>query len=87
MRTTTVAKEEGIGLREVLDRVTMQVLVRDHFTMIAAAVQGDVDGIPKGSHDGLPKQVNDTRLRLVYLVAQGDGRVSLASESEADSPR
>jgi len=30
--------------------VTMQVFVRDHYTMIAAPVQRDVDGIPKGSH-------------------------------------
>ena len=30
------AKEEGSGLDEVLDGVTMQVVVRDHFTMIAA---------------------------------------------------
>src|SRR5262249_24751668 len=44
------AKEEGIGLGEVLDRVTMQVFVREHCTMIAAPVQCDVDGIPKGSH-------------------------------------
>ena len=44
------AKEESIGLAEVLACVTMQVVVRDHFTMIAAPVQGDVDGIPKGSH-------------------------------------
>src|SRR5688500_13241306 len=44
------AKEEGIGLDEVLDRVTMQVFVRDHGAMIAAPVQCDVDGIPKGSH-------------------------------------
>src|SRR5829696_7648847 len=44
------AKEEGIGLGEVLGRVTMQVFVRDHHTMIAAPVQCDVDGIPKGSH-------------------------------------
>ena len=43
------AKEEGIGLGEVLDRVTMQVFVRDHYTMIAAPVQRDVDGIPKRS--------------------------------------
>jgi hypothetical protein len=28
----------------------MQVFVREHFTMIATSVQGDVDGIPKGSH-------------------------------------
>jgi hypothetical protein len=30
--------------------MTMQVFVREHCTMIAAPVQCDVDGIPKGSH-------------------------------------
>ncbi len=35
---------------EVLDRVSMQVFVRWYYTMIAAPVQCDVDGIPKGSH-------------------------------------
>jgi hypothetical protein len=44
------AKQEGIGPVEVLGRVTMQLFVRDHCTMIAAPVQSDVDGIPKGSH-------------------------------------
>src|SRR5437660_1057966 len=44
------AKEEGIGLVEVLDRVTMQVFVCGDCTMIAAPVQRDVDGVPKGSH-------------------------------------
>jgi hypothetical protein len=44
------AKEEGIGLLDVLDRMTMQLFVRGDCTMIAAAVQSDVDGIPKGSH-------------------------------------
>src|SRR5512143_92899 len=44
------AKEEGIGLVEVVDRVTMHVFVREHGTMIAAPVQCDVDGIPKGAH-------------------------------------
>jgi hypothetical protein len=44
------AKEQGIGLGDVLGRVTMQVFVRDSFTMIAAPVQCDVNGIPKGSH-------------------------------------
>src|SRR5574341_1710685 len=34
---------------DVLDRVSMHVFVRDHDTMIAAPVQCDVDGIPKGS--------------------------------------
>jgi hypothetical protein len=43
-------KEEGIGLVEVLDVVTMQFFVRDDCTMIAAPVQCDVDGVPKGSH-------------------------------------
>jgi len=28
----------------------MEVFVRDAYTMIAASVQCDVDGIPKGSH-------------------------------------
>src|SRR5438128_194580 len=44
------AKEEGIGLVKVLDRVTMQLFVRGYCTMIAAPVQCDVDGIPKRSH-------------------------------------
>ena len=35
---------------EVFDRVSMQVFVRWYYTMIAAAVQCDVDGIPKRSH-------------------------------------
>src|SRR5215472_14746066 len=43
-------KEEGIGLVEVLNCVTMQVFIRDHYSMIAAPVQCDVDGIAKGSH-------------------------------------
>ena len=37
-------------LVEVLGRVTMQVFVREHCTMIAAPVQSDVDVIPKWSH-------------------------------------
>ena len=44
------AKKESIGPVEVLDRVTMQVFVREHDTMIAAPVQRDVDGIPKRTH-------------------------------------
>ena len=46
----TRPKEQGIGPVKVLDRVTMQFFVRGNCTMIAAAVQGDVDGITKGSH-------------------------------------
>src|SRR5206468_6985924 len=44
------AKEERIGLFDVLDRVPMYVFVRDHYSMIAAPIQGDIDGISKGSH-------------------------------------
>src|SRR5438094_5779268 len=45
------AKDEGIGLSDVLHCVTMQLFVCGNCTMIAAPVQRDVDGIPKGSHD------------------------------------
>src|SRR5688500_10539823 len=44
------AEDEAVGPGEVLDRVTMQLFVSDPHAMIAAPVQGDVDGIPKGSH-------------------------------------
>jgi hypothetical protein len=37
-------------LVEVFDRMTMQFLVRNYYTMIAAPIQGDVDGISKGTH-------------------------------------
>lgn len=39
------AEQQGIGLREGLGRMTMQVFVRDHDAMIAAPVQCDVDGL------------------------------------------
>jgi len=48
----------------------MQFFVRDPYTMIAAPVQGDVDGIPKRSHycksiaDGVASKVNSLRARL-----------------------
>jgi hypothetical protein len=49
---------------QVLGRVTMQVFVCDHCTMVAAPVQCDVDGIPKGWHD-----VGSTRrLRIPAIV-------------------
>jgi hypothetical protein len=46
------AKKEGIGLVEVLNRVTMQGFVRGDCSVVAATVQRDVDGIAKGSHQG-----------------------------------
>ena len=46
----TRPKRRSIGLDDVFHRVTMQVFVRDHFPMIAAPVQCNVDGIAKRSH-------------------------------------
>jgi hypothetical protein len=46
--------------------VTMQVFVREHCTMIAAPVQCDVDGIPKGSrHLRVPIAIGPPN--LIYL--------------------
>jgi hypothetical protein len=46
--------------------MTMQLFVRDPLTMIAAPVQGDVDGIPKGSHDsGVSHEISIPLLRSV----------------------
>src|SRR5262249_21236120 len=46
------AKDEGIGPLEVFTRVTMQLFVRESFTMVDATVQRDVDGIANGAHYG-----------------------------------
>jgi hypothetical protein len=48
------AKEKGIGLGEVVGVVTMHLFVGDDCAVVAAAVQCDVDGIPKGSHYVIP---------------------------------
>src|SRR4029453_8266900 len=75
------AKEEGIGLLEVLDRVTKQVFVCEHCTMIAAPIQCDADGIPKGSHYMLLKRANETqaqpRLRGTQVAAPGSTLATL----------
>lgn len=55
------AKEEGVGLVEVLDRVTMQFFVCGYCTMVTAPVQCDVDGIPKGSHYARLPPLNVTK--------------------------
>ena len=52
MSYVTRPKSERIGPVEGFGRVTMQVFVRHDDTMIAAPVQCDVDGIPKGPHCG-----------------------------------
>src|SRR5829696_8826535 len=73
------AKEEGIGLRDVLGRVTMQVFVRDPHTMIAASVQCDVDGIPKGSHCVSVSPISPTKA----MIATASSSIS---KSAASSP-
>src|SRR5439155_26105812 len=64
-------KEEGIGLREVLGRVTMQVFVRGYCTMITAPVQCDVDGISKGSrHVRVPIAIGPPNARVKLRASQ-----------------
>ena len=41
---------EGIGLLDVPGVVAVQLFVRDVRPVVDAPVQGDVDGIPEGSH-------------------------------------
>jgi hypothetical protein len=49
----------------------MQFLIRDHRAMIAAPIQSDVDGIPKGSH---PASVPRSRLDRKVLPLVWDER-------------
>ena len=63
----TTAGSSTANLGEVFRRVTMQLFVRDPFTMIAAPVQGDVDGISKRSHHA--------RLQPMVLIAGYDRRL------------
>jgi hypothetical protein len=59
----------------------MQLFVRDALTMIAAPVQCDVDGIPKGSHDsGVSHEISIQLLlaAALYAVSVGlHGRVCM----------
>src|SRR6185436_18568555 len=77
------AKEEGIGLRDVLGRVTMHVVVRDDSTMIAAAIQGEVDGISKWAHDArLPSKMDTAKhWRRGHWVKFFSGRVTSAERT------
>ena len=61
-RSVRCPDDEGIGLRDVLHGVTMQVFIRDPLTMIAASIQCDVDGISKRSHHVFLKRSNETEL-------------------------
>ena len=56
----------------------MQVFVREPFTMIAAPVQCDVDGIPKGSHC---ISVSTIKVRLRSFLINGHGRPVAPDES------
>jgi len=49
-RRLPLGKQQGIGLIENICRVTVQLFVRGDRTVIAAAVQCDIEGVPKGSH-------------------------------------
>src|SRR2546421_53582 len=70
------AKEEGIGLVEVLDRMTMQVFVRGYCTMIAAPVKCDVDEIPRGSHYATVPAT----IRVVLYDLRASSKRSIAGE-------
>jgi hypothetical protein len=66
------AKEEGIGLIEALGRVTMQVFVREHCTMIAAPVQSDVPG-PKPFAMVAACTVGSQLKRIIHQQLIGSG--------------
>ena len=56
------AKEKGVGLGDVRGRAAVQFFVRGNCTMIAAPIQCDVDGIPKGPHDATLSPMGSTRV-------------------------
>jgi len=58
----------------------MQVFVREPFTMIAAPVQCDVDGIPKGSHFARVPPMGYTLDRITKSATH---EISLPTTSEA----
>src|SRR5688500_17119352 len=58
--------------------MTMDGFVRDSCTMIAAAVQGDVDGIPKGSHQvRVPPPIATARVSTVTRPRPVEQRLRL----------
>jgi hypothetical protein len=67
----------------------MYVFVRDHFTMIAAPVQCDVDGIPKESHNakstarscGVANDARSTEPPFVPVVAVNVWTVATVARS------
>jgi hypothetical protein len=63
--------------------VTMQLFVRDPLTMIAAPVQCDVDGIPKGSHDSGVSPIGWTGNYALYRADRLLVRTSVRMPLEA----
>ena len=64
-------------MREVLDRVTMQIVVRDHYAMIAAPIQRDVDGIPKGArHVRIPTAIGTRNTVVRFALRLGSRRIA-----------
>ena len=47
-------KEQGIGSFQVGGGMAMQLFVRHHHPVIAAAIEGDVDRVSERSHTLLP---------------------------------
>jgi hypothetical protein len=50
--------------------VTMQVSVRGYCTVIAAPIQCDVDGVPKGSHFARVPTMGTLAVSVTFLVAR-----------------
>ena len=45
------AEEKGVGAGEALGPVAMELFVGGACFVVAAAVQGDVDGVAEGGHE------------------------------------
>src|SRR4029077_18862555 len=84
------AKEQGIGLRKALGPETMQFFVRGTCTMIDAAVQCDVDGIPKGSHYVHLKWPNETKISdrefCFHFILHNSSLNSLGARARSQLP-
>src|SRR5919202_981413 len=75
------AKEEGIGLCDVLGRVAMQLFVRGYCTMITTPVQCDVDGIAKRWPDGRSHSWRDARAVNARSAIDGSFLMEAAFET------
>jgi hypothetical protein len=64
----------------------MQLLVRDHDTMIAASVQGDVDRIPKWSHARVVEARFLQRIAVIDMPQGSPQALSRATPALTVSP-